>query len=48
MHNAIGQAMFSLGLVLIGAAVWITCERLHVVRPMCTVDTTLWEDTVRR
>lgn len=44
IYDAIGRCIFSLGLVLVGAAAWITMERTHVVKPMCTVDTSLWAD----
>lgn len=48
MHDAIVRSVFYCGMVLVGAAAWITMERLHVVRPMCTLDSSIYADAVER
>ena len=35
--DAIGKTMLVIGIMLIGAAGWIVCERIQIVAPMCLV-----------
>jgi hypothetical protein len=48
MSDAIGKGVVLLGAMLIGASLFIMAERQHWgVRPMCTVDSTLYESVAR-
>lgn len=41
--DSIAKTLLCIGLMAIGAATWVLTERLHIIRPMCTVSQDIWE-----